>query len=937
LDQRLFSCGLGGEQWFTLSGGGRAAIIELREGTEKMSSAPFVRPGDAKLLIGSEVLANSLFFVNTGGVPITTYRFRDLSGFMGGTFVVNGNQVLNSDWFEVDAAEINQVFFRAALGRFSETIQVQVSNGSQWSNIANIGVFTGTENTNAPVLTTQRGVVLENERLNVFSILNYFDADNDPVVRYRIIDNRNDTTGGGYFMLNGVAQTQNQWFFFTSRDNIEYVAAPGQYEEGFRVRAFDGVHWTDPVHNSIFTRRNVNRPGVALADQIVRANGVTPISDLFTAFDEDGNTLKTYSFRDTHDQGGHLLFQGQMVAPKTWLTVTEAELDQLYFVGASGAWSENLFVRVNDGKWNSNLATINIRSVVPPVLETGIAVIEELRTISISPLIARIDNGLPINQYRIIHRPQQGSTGQIRLGSQVLLSDVEYSITPAQLLNLRYRGGVWDRPSHDYLLIQAENGIFASEWKRVDLRTMPEHLGALTFNGGSPFELSWRQFIPGEPLTLTYSFFNVFEAGYEGDEVNVDNYISFSAAQRQAVRGILAELATYINVEFVEVAASSISPFGNFGGELRFGNWFNPDTLAAFVTYLPNDPIAEPLGGDVWLNLAYHGNDWTQGSEGYSSLIRQIGQAMGIKYRGQGPAVTPGNIANPWHTSMPFVPVFFGDARAYTRDFGYLDVFAMQELYGENMTHNMGDTVYRFTGSLGAAPFMDTIWDTGGINTLDLTASDRRQIVDLRQGGLTHIVRNVGIADGLTGVATGSDTYMIAYGTDMHHVLTGNGNDAITGNELANTVTAGGGNDVIRGMGGNDILRGGAGDDNYIWALGDGHDRIEELGGGGRDRLVVETRHTGIQDFTEDLRFTRIGNMDLRIEFMPGGGDPIGSVTIQFQQGLSRVESLVLEGLAGGNLTVDITTFMADLPNQRTALTLTDQSSVLGRLVAPIV
>jgi Ca2+-binding RTX toxin-like protein len=253
------------------------------------------------------------------------------------------------------------------------------------------------------------------------------------------------------------------------------------------------------------------------------------------------------------------------------------------------------------------------------------------------------------------------------------------------------------------------------------------------------------------------------------------------------------------------------------------------------------------------------------------------------------------------------------------------------------MTHNMGDTVYRFTGSLGAAPFMDTIWDTGGINTLDLTASNRRQIVDLRQGGLTHIVRDVGIVDGLTGVATGSDTYMIAYGTDMHHVLTGNGNDAITGNELANTVTAGGGNDFIRGMGGNDILRGGAGDDNYIWALGDGHDRIEELGGGGRDRLVVETRHTGIQDFTEDLRFTRIGNMDLRIEFMPGGGDPIGSVTIQFQQGLSRVESLVLQGLAGGDLTVDITTFMADLPNQRTALTLTDQSSVLGRLVAPIV
>ena len=900
-------------------------------------STPFVRPGDAKLLIGSQVLATSLFTADDGGLPITRYRFRDLSGVLGGLFVVNGNQVSNGDWFEVDAAQINQVFFRAALGRFTETIQVQVQTGLLWSNVANIGVFSGTANNNAPTLTARRGLVVENERLDVFSLLTYFDADNDPAVRYRIIDNRFDTTGGGFFMLNGVAQTQNQWFEFTSRDAVQYVAAPGQYEEGYRVRVSDGANWTDPVNSSIFTRRNSNRPFVALADKIVRASGLTAIRDLFVAGDEDGNSLKTYSFRDTHDLGGHLLFQGQVVAAKTWLTVTEAQLDQLFFVGASGPWTEKLFVQVNDGKWNSNLATITIRSIVPPVLTTGFALVEELRNIAISPLISRVDNGMPITSYKIIHQPAAGSSAEIRIGNQLLQSNVQYTITPSQLANLRYRGGVWDRPSQDYLLIQGNNGFFDSEWRRVDLRTMPEHLNALTFGGGTPAALSWKQFIAGEPLRLTYSFFNLYEDGYAGPEVNADNFVAFSAAQRQAVRSILAEISTYADVRFEEVSASSRSPFGNFGGELRFGNWFNPDTDVAFVSNLPNDPVAEPLGGDVWLNLAFEGNSWVQGSEGYSSLIRQIGQAMGLKYRGQGPAITPGNIANPWHTSMPFVPVFFGDGRAFTRDYGYLDVFALQSLYGTNSTHNADDTVYRFTGSLGTAPFMDTIWDTGGINTLDLSASNNRQIVDLRQGGLSHVVRLTGTPDALSGVASGSDTYMIAYGTQMHHAITGNGNDSIMGNELANTLTANGGNDSLRGMGGNDILRGGAGDDSYNWALGDGHDRIEELSGGGRDRLVIETRHTGIADFTEDLRFTRTGNFDLRIEFMPNGGDAIGSVTIQFQQGLSRVESLVLQGLVGGDLTVDLTTFMADLPNQRTSLTLTDQSSVLGRLVAPIV
>jgi hypothetical protein len=907
-----------------------------REGVIKMSSHPFVRPGDAKVLIDSEVLATSLFTINNHGVPITAYRFRDLNGSTGGTFVVNGDQVLTTDWFQVAAAQMNQVFFRAALEKFTETIQVQVFNGTFWSNIANVDVYSGTANNTAPVLKVQKGVTLENERMNVFSILNYSDADNDPVVRYRMIDNRSDTVGGGFFVVNGSMQAQNQWFYFTSRDNVEYVAAPGHYEEGIRVRAFDGVHWTAPVNTSIVTLRNANRPVVGEDDRIVRAGEMVSITDLFDAFDPDGNTLKTFSFRDTHHLGGHLLFQGQMVAPKTWLTVTAAQLDQVFFVGASTAWSENLFVRVNDGKWDSNLALFNIRTVVPPVLETGFQVVEDQQIVNVAPLVTRADNGQPITQYRIIHIPDSGSTGSFRLGDETLFSNVEYTMTPAQLNVLQYQGGGWDRPSQDYLLIQANNGTFASEWQRVDMRTMPQHLHAFIFNPGTPDALSWKQFISGEPLTLTYSFFDAYEVGYGGAEMNLNNFVAFSAAQRDAVRSIMAELSTYIDVELVEVPASLLSQYGNFGGELRFGAWFNSGNDVAFETYLPMDPVDEPLGGDVWLNMAHHGNDYIQGSHGYSALIRQIGQAMGIKYRGQGSAMTPENIANPWHTSMPFVPVVFGDGRAFTRDFGYLDVFALQQLYGVNADHNSGDTVYTFTGSLGDAPFMDTIWDTGGINTLDLSASDRWQVIDIRQGGLSHIIHNSGSLDALSGIPSGSDTYMIAYGSDMHNVITGNGNNIIIGNELDNIITGGTGNDWIRGMGGNNILRGGAGNDTYVWALGDGHDRIQELGGGGRDRLIVETRHTGIEDFTEDLRFTRLGNLDLRIEFTPNGGDAIGSVTIEYQQGLSRVESLVLQGLEGGDLTVDITTFMAELSSQRTALTLTDQSSVLGRLVAPI-
>ena len=67
-------------------------------------------------------------------------------------------------------------------------------------------------------------------------------------------------------------------------------------------------------------------------------------------------------------------------------------------------------------------------------------------------------------------------------------------------------------------------------------------------------------------------------------------------------------------------------------------------------------------------------------------------------------------------------------------------------------------------------------------------------------------------------------------GTEGDDVInTGSGNDVINakgGNDIVNTD---GGNDTITGGKGNDILNGGAGDDTYIYNLGDGIDRINDI------------------------------------------------------------------------------------------------------------
>ncbi len=110
------------------------------------------------------------------------------------------------------------------------------------------------------------------------------------------------------------------------------------------------------------------------------------------------------------------------------------------------------------------------------------------------------------------------------------------------------------------------------------------------------------------------------------------------------------------------------------------------------------------------------------------------------------------------------------------------------------------------------------------------------------------------------------------------------GNDTIVG---FNT------NDTFRGGAGDDAISGGAGDDTYIYARGDGHDTITEVGGGNYstiDTLVLEGLNPS------DVSLVRSGN-DLTLviaESAPGAGDD-GSILLKdevndwFNQGVEKI------------------------------------------------
>ncbi|MCU0826986.1 MAG: Hint domain-containing protein [Tabrizicola sp.] len=135
----------------------------------------------------------------------------------------------------------------------------------------------------------------------------------------------------------------------------------------------------------------------------------------------------------------------------------------------------------------------------------------------------------------------------------------------------------------------------------------------------------------------------------------------------------------------------------------------------------------------------------------------------------------------------------------------------------------------------------DTLDGGAGTDTADYS----RYIIDLAAGGpgsgtgvLTFDVNttsmNVNLA---TGSATGQGTDTLL---NIENVLTGTGNDTITGNVGNNFLSAGAGNDSIDGGDGADTIDGGNGNDSITGGLG-----ADSLSGGEGDDLFLETNNNG--------------------------------------------------------------------------------------------
>lgn len=900
--------------------------------------APIVNPITSYVMLNQSVLASTLFSASDpDGDAITQYRFRDLSATTSSGFMrYNGVALANGSITTVAAADLSKLSFVAGSVVGNENFQIEVFANGQWSTPANALVYFVRNNVTPPVVTTTNPTVLQDELVTLSSFIAAADPDGWPIEKFFLRDQAANPSSG-YILLNGVAQAQGTYRYYTPTEfsQLQYFAVNKTEKERIEVYAWDGAQWSSYKFAVPNVLANINAPTAFYGDKAVRANTSNAISQALGWNDADGNTIKWVEFFDTNSvpTSGALELNGTRLSAGVWHRVAAQDFASMRFYGAQTQTDDLIKYRVWDGRYLSASADLRLRTIVQPQLENLSFHQTSLWTMQATPMVIRVDDGPSYQTFQFVDLNVASTSGGFRLGNSTRAAGVIHTISAAQLPQLTFRTGVPEFRSLDQVAFRAWNGTFWGAWVKHDIKTEPNYRHALK-QLVDPFNMAtmeandwndWLQQVGATPSHITYSFDEQFD-GVSDDGATVDNFSQFTPAQRAMAREAFRQVSEFSNVTYEEVPDSSTNPFFQQGGITRMSNYANPDGLAAAYAGFPG---GNDFAGDIKMNIAFTSTTafGTQpGTPTFETFIHELGHTLGLKHPHDGNPRLPAVTDNALYSVMTY------NGNPATPGVNYhslYDVISIQDLYGANMTTRTGDDLYDIAGYFnGNDNWMGTIWDAGGNDTFSIAGAQLDSILDLRQGGRSSFGTTFNPFTGLT-VLT-QEHVGVAFNCDIENAIGSSNNDQIFGNYLANTINGGAGNDTIMSGAGNDTVTGGSGDDIFGWGVGEGNDVINENALAGRDRINM-LNFPSLDNFTQDLSFRRLG-LDLLVELALDNGEVESSLRVVNQAwGGYRVETLRFNGVD-----VDLNSVYAQTTAASRRFAISATSSIFGFLANPV-
>ena len=372
----------------------------------------------------------------------------------------------------------------------------------------------------------------------------------------------------------------------------------------------------------------------------------------------------------------------------------------------------------------------------------------------------------------------------------------------------------------------------------------------------------------GQGVALTYTFPTALPAYNTG----ITGFAALTPEQVTAASAVFEHYQNITNLTFTESLSTGTANIAliqhdfsdpGLGSAAGYANspGFGYSTSGGTIVSVAEGDLTS---GDVYVRVGAATGQYQAGGNGYELLLHEIGHALGLQHPFEGSVTLPTDLDHlgftvmaykeaPHSLNVTFSGNLFSLVNVQPRSLMLGDMLALQTTYGANTGFNAGNTSYSWTAG---EKFLETIWDGGGIDTINASALTLRSIINLNPGSYSSIglrqthaelfadIPSLFEASVISSLAannfteadlySGANNLAIAYGANIENAVGGAGNDTITGNTLANSLDGGAGNDSMDGGGNNDTLNGGLGFDSLVG--GDGNDELR--GGDQGDTLV---------------------------------------------------------------------------------------------------